>query len=347
MLIFVYEFLTGGGLFESETWPPPASLLAEGRAMVRAVASDFASIRGIRVVVLQDDRLSDLQLGEGCVVRRVSSVAEAAAAFCESAREADWSVVIAPELDDYLAGCCQRVLDCGGRLLGPSLGIVKLAADKQATAEHLAHCGAAVPMGQSLPRGDLRGVDLIDCFPAVLKPLQGAGSQDVHLVPSREAMPRCLDHPSRLERFCPGQPVSVAVLCGPRSNLVLPACSQRISHDGAFTYLGGSLPLSDSLAKRAERLAQEVIALLPQPLGYLGVDMILGPAADGSVAKNPDDVVIEINPRLTTSYVGLRAMTTNNLAAAMLRVAQGVPFELSWHDRTIRFTPSGQVSWCS
>ncbi len=31
---------------------------------------------------------------------------------------------------------------------------------------------------------------------------------------------------------------------------------------------------------------------LPQPLGYLGIDMILGERSDGS-----DDVVIEINPR--------------------------------------------------
>jgi predicted ATP-grasp superfamily ATP-dependent carboligase len=41
---------------------------------------------------------------------------------------------------------------------------------------------------------------------------------------------------------------------------------------------------------------------LPQPLGYLGVDLILGEDGNGAV-----DCVVEINPRLTTSYVGLQA----------------------------------------
>ena len=45
---------------------------------------------------------------------------------------------------------------------------------------------------------------------------------------------------------------------------------------------------------------------------------MLGDAADGS-----RDYAIEINPRLTTSYVGLRALAEFNIAEAMLRAATG------------------------
>lgn len=45
-----------------------------------------------------------------------------------------------------------------------------------------------------------------------------------------------------------------------------------------------------------------------------GVDMVLG---------DEGDFAIEINPRLTTSYVGLRSATDVNLAEAMVRIAEG------------------------
>ena len=76
------------------------------------------------------------------------------------------------------------------------------------------------------------------------------------------------------------------------------------------------------------------------PVGYLGVDLVLGEAADGS-----DDVVIEINPRLTTSYVGLRALARENLAAAMLDVASGRTPRLSFADRQLEFDSDGTIRW--
>jgi hypothetical protein len=48
------------------------------------------------------------------------------------------------------------------------------------------------------------------------------------------------------------------------------------------------------------------------------VDLVLGDAADGS-----RDFAIEINPRLTTSYLGLRALARGSLAAALLRAVRG------------------------
>ena len=128
------------------------------------------------------------------------------------------------------------------------------------------------------------------------------------------------------------------VLCGPAGNHALPACQQLLSTDGAFAYLGGRLPLPPPLDGRARKLAQAAIEALPQPRGYLGVDLILGEADDGS-----GDYVIEINPRLTTSYVGLRALARTNLAAAMLAVAAGQSPNLCFGDEQVEFTADGAV----
>ena len=73
------------------------------------------------------------------------------------------------------------------------------------------------------------------------------------------------------------------------------------------------LVLSPELAARAERLGRVALVGVPELLGYIGVDLILGDAADAR-----EDFAVEINPRLTTSYVGLRAWFDGNLMELLI-----------------------------
>jgi predicted ATP-grasp superfamily ATP-dependent carboligase len=173
----------------------------------------------------------------------------------------------------------------------------------------------------------------------LLKPRDGAGSQGIRRIESPGAAPNCLAAGWRLETFCPGVAVSVAILGGPRGIVALPPCRQYLSDDGRFVYCGGSLPLAAPLAERATRLAIRAAKTLATPIGYLGFDLVLG--ADPSGA---DDVVIEINPRLTTSYVGLGSLARGNLAESILAVAVGEKVELSWHPGPIQFEATGRIS---
>ena len=84
------------------------------------------------------------------------------------------------------------------------------------------------------------------------------------------------------------------------------------------------------------------MATLTGAVGYLGVDLVLGADAAGS-----GDRVIEINPRLTTSYVGLRESLDGNLAAAMLAVAQGEAPVLATTGRGVAFTADGGIRWAN
>jgi predicted ATP-grasp superfamily ATP-dependent carboligase len=176
-------------------------------------------------------------------------------------------------------------------------------------------------------------------FPAVLKPIDGCGSQGVRRIDRAEDLGELsFDRPHRLERFVPGMAASVAVLCGLELLVALPACEQRLTDDGRFSYLGGRTPLAPALDERARRLALAAVRTLPEPLGYVGVDLVLGDDPHGAA-----DYVIEINPRLTTSYIGLRAACRDNLAAAMLAVAEGRQPSLEWHDGAVEFSADGRV----
>ncbi len=335
MQVFIYEFVSGGGRLLL-TKGPPLGLLIEGSAMRKAVAADFARAAGVRAVTLEDARLAGRPSADVASVQ-VRSPEEHDAAFARLAAESDWTLVIAPETAGCLADRCEKVIACQGRLLGPGLELVRLAADKHATAERLAGKGVPVPEGCAVEAG--AGLPGDFPCPAVLKPRDGAGSVDVRRIDRPEDLAgTSVAFPARLERLRPGRPASVSFLCGVRALRSLPPCWQHVRGDRDFAYCGGSLPLPELLAKRAVALAMRAVAALPEPRGYLGVDLVLGPAEDGS-----QDVVLEVNPRLTTSYVGLRAAAGPgvNLAEAMLAVVEGREPELRFRAMAIEFRPDG------
>jgi predicted ATP-grasp superfamily ATP-dependent carboligase len=293
---------------------------------------------------MRDALAEDFRRVPGCSVTTLDGVLEAdePAAFRAAAAAADWTVVIAPEFDAILETRCQWVLDAGGKLLGPSVEAVRRTADKLAMAEHWAEAGVPSPrtwpLGPSVP-------DVIQC---VVKPQFGAGSTATRRVDDPGRFAEVVGElrvefagPMIVQEYVPGEPASVAFLCGPAGDVPLLPGYQALSDDGRFYYRGGTIPVDPEHAARAVSLARRAVGCIRGLGGYVGVDLVLGPNPDGS-----GDHAIEINPRLTTSYVGLRALADFNLADAMVRVAEGLSAgPLRWKAGAVRFTPDGRVSY--
>ncbi len=335
MHVFLYEWITGGVLVE-QPGSLPESLLVEGAAIITALAADFAALPDTRVTVLRDMRLAHLPMRR-CEVVEVQSSADWREEFERHAAAADWSLVVAPEFDHILRDSLRRARDVGARMLNSAEEFVKIAADKHRTAERLHAAGVPVPEAVIFDAEQLK-LPADFGYPAVLKPLDGAGSQHTLLVTSATDEPPPYPWPRRLERFCVGRPASVAALCGPNGRRLLPPCWQRLSDDGRFTYEGGSVVDVPQLARRATALASQALDAMSPALGYVGVDMVIGNDPDGR-----EDVAIEINPRLTTSYVGLRRAVKENLAKAMVDVAEGREVELTPRSEPVEFAADGAV----
>lgn len=336
MHVFLYEWLTGGGLIR-EPGQLPQSLLREGAAMATALAADFAKIPGCRVSVLRDVRLDTLSF-PGCDVVDVQSASEWQEEFECLAAAADWSLAVAPEFDRILERTTQHTLDAGGRTLNASREFISLASNKHRTAKRLREAGVAAPRGVPFAEGETK-LPADFSYPAVLKPIDGAGSQDIYLVASHRDEPPSYAWERRLEEFKPGRAASVSAICGEGGVTMLPACSQWLSDDARMTYLGGSLIAEPALAERASLLAQRALAAMPPPRGFVGVDLVLGSNAHGD-----DDAVIEINPRVTTSYVGLRQAVDQNLAQQLLKAAIGEPVAITVRNPNIEFAADG-ATW--
>jgi len=336
MHIFLYEWTSGGGLV-NEPGALPASLVREGVTMAGALAADLMRIPDARVTALRDPRVVQLALHGGAIID-VQSSAEHLDEFERLAGEADATILIAPEYDGVLLKAARRVIACGGRLLSPPPEFVRVATDKHETCTRLAAANVPVPIGVLLESEEKLPADF--SYPAVLKPVHGAGSQDTFLVASAHDEPPPYAWPRRLERYLPGLAASVSFLCGPAGRVPLVPSKQRISEDGRLRYQGGELPLATGLGQRAVALADKALAALPATRGYVGVDLVLGLEPGGA-----EDVVIEVNPQLTTSYVGLRAVAKSNLAEAMIRVAEGDASPVEFLARSLEFDALGNVSF--
>jgi tyramine---L-glutamate ligase len=333
MHLFVYEYLSSGAAGVASALP---SLQAEGWAMLSAVLDDLTRCSGVEVSTLLDlQRSPPRHWSDRIIIQRMQPAAEKDA-FRTLAAVAEGSLVIAPEFDGILAERSRWVEEAGGRLLGASPEAIRQTADKLFLSRLWSAQGIPAPPQKRI-------------YPLVCKPRFGAGSQATFLVHDEEELERAQRQAHAegwngelmLQRYKPGLAVSVAFLSGEGKRHSLPAVEQRLSCDGRFRYLGGRLPLPDNLDRRARRLAERAVSCVEGLRGWFGVDLVLGDAEDGS-----SDVVIEINPRLTTSYLGLRRLARFNLAEALLAVATGSPVQPGeWKTETIVFHADSQDRW--
>ncbi len=351
--LLLYEDLTSG-LWQAESPQHPVSrqLLAEGRAMLAALAADAAELPHVQTTVVVAERDSG-PWPPG--VRRLAPPATAQADgvgwLADQAARADFTVLIAPEIEGRLTRLASAIEAAGGRLLGPSAEKIARFSDKQHSVEFWNARWAAqvgLPAVEALP---LDGpISAWGPPPWVLKPNDGCGSTETFLIDRPEQIDAYRKSapatPWRLEPYMPGVAASVAVLAGPQGLVPLLPGEQHIERvDGQFHYRGGRLPLA---SPRRERLAGYLARLAGvwqrPPHGYWGLDVILGDAEDGS-----GDRLLEINPRLTTSYLGLQAMLDpavgpGGLLAAMLSVARGDSPNLAWRPGGVVFSTQGHIS---
>jgi predicted ATP-grasp superfamily ATP-dependent carboligase len=330
--LFVHEYVTGGG------WPSgelPAGLATEGSAMLRAVLTDFRDWGAVRTVTTLDRRLTGLSLPADEVVEVAQG--QHATAFAAQLARSDAALIIAPETDGILARLSAQALAAGACLLGSLPPAVALAGDKWACYQRFRRAGLPTPLTRLARFEDAPLAARAIGYPLVTKPMDGVGSEGVCLVADEAELPDVLAVLRRatrreeilLQSFVVGKHASVSLLVADGQVLPLSLNGQEIVAGRPFVYRGGVVPLAHPAKARAFAVAQAAVELLPGLQGYVGVDLVL---ADEKARKTdlenldrlrhpsePTEAawLMEINPRLTTSYVGLRRVAQINLAQAI------------------------------
>jgi predicted ATP-grasp superfamily ATP-dependent carboligase len=305
--ILVHEWVTGGGM--ADTMPPP-SWAAEGRAMRRAIAGDFAALEGgrARVIVTLDDRL-DHDPGPW-TVERIGARHDPQRVL-RLATEADFTVLVAPETMGILEGVMIRMQEVGARWLGSSPDAVALTRNKARLAGWLVARGIDTPPCRLV--SPFRGLPSAATYPAVIKPNDGAGTIDTFLVDDASRLPARARGmlAAVMQPYVRGRPMSASFLVDSAGRAwPIGIGEQQITlTDGQFAYRGGRLPAGIGVDQRPVRASVESV---PGMRGFVGVDFIWDESRRHAT-------ILEINPRPTTSIVGLtRLLPPGRLAAAWI-----------------------------
>lgn len=311
--------------------------------MRAALVADLYAIGRHQIVTTADARVGhDLPRGVDVVALPVGDRArERTLDQLIDSADAVW--LVAPETDRCLERLAARVERQRKPLLGSSADAIRRASDKARLPRRLAGLGLRHPKTRALERDvdPVRTADRIG-YPIVVKPTRGAGSQGLRLARDARELRGAVDFARRstdagrilLQQYVRGAAASVSLLANGHQAVALTLNAQAIGSSPAFAYRGGQTPFDHPLASRAIAAALDTCRALPGLRGFVGVDLVLTAS---------DAVVIEVNPRLTTAYLGVRAALDENIAALALAACAGDLPLAPRAMRRIRFTASGRV----
>lgn len=311
--ILIFEYITGGGFNRQ---PLPASLLAEGALMLRALLDDCQWIATLDVRLMLDDRCQTLAEGYAVKVAFVKATDDVQHIFKDLIATVDAVWLIAPEFDQILQGLTSQVEAAGKRLLTSSSKAVALAADKWQTFQYLQ--AAAIP---TIHTALLKDNMEYHAGQWVIKPIDGVGCGDTWRIDSVDDFVETLTHitlPQNfiIQPFMAGRTLSLSCLFDQGSGVVLCVNEQVISvRNRRFELLAcrvNCMPVSAEHAQLVAHIAQAI----PGLHGYVGIDLIQAPLGV------EDYWVVEINPRLTSSYVGIYAALGLNVLELVLQLPQ-------------------------
>jgi len=200
------------------------------------------------------------------------------------------------------------------KIIGCSPEAVQLAGSKSQTIEFLS--GSNIPCVQTWTD--------IACLPDsrngwVIKPDDGIGAEGClyfkDITSLRDYMSNFNGNTKyAVQKFIAGIPASISLLCYQGRALLL-SCNRQL-----FEFAGGRGHFKGVIvnglvqyAREFEAIAKDIARAVKGLAGYIGIDLIV---------TDTGPVVVEINPRLTTAYAGLRQSLGRNPAEWIYSLCQ-------------------------
>lgn len=233
-------------------------------------------------------------------------------------KQTDYVWLIAPESNGILTYLTRRSLVYKKNVIGcNSIGIINRTASKYAT--FIALKKANIPTIDTFCYENIYKINEIDLSNGViLKPDDGVGCKNLLYLSKVEFLERADIYFGMtrgnmiMQPYVIGLPASMSLLCKNGQVWLLSANQQIIQHDNqSLKFQGCILNGMVQYWEMFEGVALQIVKVFPQLRGYVGVDLIVN-ESDNTV------LVVEINPRLTTSYVGLHEAMNYNPAKLII-----------------------------
>lgn len=312
MKILVFEYIAGGGFNREDL---PASLANEGLLMLGALLNGLTGLPGLDITVMLDWRLPDSVNKVGINRVLIRKEHDCHEQFVRLAEASDAVWLIAPEFDDLLLSFCKSVEALDKILLGPDAEAVRVTADKFKTFQLLNQ--------YQIPTVSTRLFDECRQFPGecIVKPVDGVSCRDSYLIGNLNDFSQVsarLHGTGRhiVQPHVYGKKTSLSCLFKQGKVWLLSANLQN------FNIVNKQFQLLEIIVNQFpdltsfQALAADIAEAIPGLWGYAGIDLI----------ETPEQIlVLEINPRLTTSFAGIQEALGINVPALVLQLLQGDP----------------------
>lgn len=319
--LLIYEHVSGGGFANQKLSP---SILSEGYGMLRGLVSDLKAA-GHSVTALLDSRLKTFNPPiEADNIVSISSSNELNENLKKLSEAVDAVYITAPESGQTLQKLVELVETSGGLSLNSQISAIKKASNKMTIYEILKKRRLMVPETVMISLREkvehIRHAIKELGFPLVFKPIDGVGccglsvvKDESHMVAAvKKIAKESLSEHFIAQKLIEGVSVSASVISTGQKALSITLNKQTVTLASPYeksSYNGGIVPFNHVLEKEALKAAQMAVESINRLRGYVGVDMVL-------TSNGP--VVMEVNPRLTTSYIGLRKAVNFNPAQVII-----------------------------
>ena len=281
-----------------------------------AALRDFAQIPDIEILTTCDQRLAP-PIGAQQVLM-VDITQDVWAIWEQCIRASDAVLLIAPETGGVLEKLTQLAERLNKFVLGSTASAIKLAGDKWLTYQSfISHHTPTLEtyLAHALP------INMEGTY--VAKPRDGAGCDDMAVFEDAQSLRvwlRGREYTHIVQPYQKGDAASFSMLCKNGSAYLLSCNSQHIQIEGQrLRYNGGLMNGMHEHCESFNTLAQKIAQAMPGLAGYVGVDLIV---------YQGEYFVLEINPRLTTSYIGLHQACGCNPAQMLLDLFYNKPFTM-------------------
>ncbi|UCF44692.1 MAG: ATP-grasp domain-containing protein [Candidatus Bathyarchaeota archaeon] len=322
MRVLIYEHLSGGGFADE---PMPLGILSEGFSMLRTLISDFKA-SGHNVTTLLDSRIARLNPPiDADFLVPIFSSREAQAIIRKVSESVDAAYIVAPETDQVLQSLVEFVEQAGATSLNCPANAIAKVSNKAVFYTILKKLGISTPETIMFSVHDAVAEikqtirDKLN-FPLVFKPSDGVSCCGLSVVTKEDQVDSAVNKikgkaSSKLflaQELIKGAAASVSLISTGNEAMAISLNQQDVAigtPEVLSTYKGGVVPFIFPLKSDAFAVAEKIVKSFRDLKGYIGVDLIL---------TEEEAVAIEVNPRLTTSYIGLRRVVNFNPADAIV-----------------------------
>ena len=311
MKIFVFEYISGGGMNDQVL---PENLIREGEMMLQALTKDLSAQFGVELYITRDYRLSEqffLQFNNINLIHvaKDSDIKSIFTALCHQC-DAVWPV--APESDGVLAEFCDIVETSKTRLLNSTTAAVEITGNKLTTFSYLENKKIPVILTSTLFGYQWQSSDT-----CVIKPVDGVGCENSFIVSNKVEYERIITNiPNAsdyiIQPYVKGRSISLSCLFKSGRAWLICCNEQKINvEQQQFLLMACIVNIAMEQRQVFCEIIDAIASTIPGLWGYVGIDFIM---------DSTGPIVLEINPRLTTSYAGINAALGINIAENVIQL---------------------------